>query len=217
MIGELLSHFRSKSERRKARAVNKAIAKWAQRHYSEQSPQFIKEALFLKYGIKDAYWIESGTYLGTTTKFLAEHFPLVHSIEPEPRLYEQAVEKFAGQNVQLYKGTSEEVFPTLLPKLKGKANFWLDGHYSAGITFRGNKDCPVEDELDAISKNLGNFDRVLIMIDDVRCFLPENQEKYGYPSVNRLFEWAERHGLYWRIEHDIFIIGNSSSDPIQEN
>lgn len=208
MISEIFLRFKSKSERRKLQTEAKAVRKWAERSYSEQSPQFIKEALFLKYGIKNAVWVETGTYRGTTTKFLAEHFPAVHSLEPEPELYEQAVEKFTGQNVNLYKGTSEEIMPDLLPKLQGNVNFWLDGHYSAGITYRGHQDCPVEDELEAISGNLSNFGKVLVMIDDVRCFLPENEELYGYPSIHRLIDWAQEHKFFWRIEHDIIIIRN---------
>ncbi|MEN3150958.1 hypothetical protein ABCW43_26995 [Neorhizobium sp. IRAMC:178] len=203
MFGKL-NQFRS--DRRKELSILRALKEWEQRDYSEQSPQFLKERMFLKHGLEGAQWVETGTYLGKTTQFLASKFPFVHSIEPEASLYQKAADKFAGRNVQVHNGTSEEILPGLLPKLSGDINFWLDGHYSAGITYRGAQDCPVLDELAAISSNMTNFRAVAILIDDVRCFLPENFEMYGYPDISRLVDWANENQFFWRIEHDIFIM-----------
>ena len=91
-------------------------------------------------------------------------------------------------------------------KLSGNLNFWLDGHYSGGITYMGKKNCPVEDELNAIEINLVNFNQITILIDDVRCFLPQNTRYPDYPSINYLIDWARRLNMSWRIENDIFII-----------
>ena len=186
--------------------TQRGIADWKKRGFLENSPQLVKENVFLKYGIKNAAWIETGTYLGTTTKYLSNLFPHVYSIEPEPMLYASACKRFEGKNVTLFNEVSENVFPSLLPKLTGNINFWLDGHYSAGITFKGVKDCPVEDELSAIENNFSNFDKLSILIDDVRCFLPSNVDYSDYPSIDYLVDWARRMNLCWRIEHDIFII-----------
>ena len=186
--------------------TQRGIADWKKRGFLENSPQLVKENVFLKYGIKNAAWIETGTYLGTTTNYLSNLFPHVYSIEPEPMLYASACKRFEGKNVTLFNEVSENVFPSLLPKLTGNINFWLDGHYSAGITFKGVKDCPVEDELSAIENNFSNFDKLSILIDDVRCFLPSNVDYSDYPSIDYLVDWARRMNLCWRIEHDIFII-----------
>ena len=186
--------------------TQRSIADWKKRGFLENSPQLVKENVFLKYGIKNAAWIETGTYLGTTTKYLSNLFPHVYSIEPEPMLYASACKRFEGKNVTLFNEVSENVFPSLLPKLTGNINFWLDGHYSAGITFKGVKDCPVEDELSAIENNFSNFDKLSILIDDVRCFLPSNVDYSDYPSIDYLVDWARRMNLCWRIEHDIFIM-----------
>ena len=94
----------------------------------------------------------------------------------------------------------------LLPTLSGSINFWLDGHYSAGATFKGLKDCPVEEELMAIESNIANFNDLSILIDDVRCFLPSNVTHSDYPTTDYLVDWARRMNLFWRIEHDIFIM-----------
>jgi hypothetical protein len=102
-------------------------------------------------------------------------------------------------------GLSEDIFPELLPKLKGKINFWLDGHYSGGLTHKGPKDCPLKEELLAIESNISNYDYVIILIDDVRCFNPSIKEFADYPHLNYLVDWAKKNDLNWYIEHDIFI------------
>jgi hypothetical protein len=188
----------------------KAKRDWRKRGCLENAPQFIKQNVFVKYGVPNAQWVETGTYIGTTTAFLSKNYSFVYSIEPEKVLYEQAQIQFFEMNVELFNDTSEVVFPSLLPKLKGNINFWLDGHYSAGITFKGDKDCPVEDELVAIKENLSNFENITILIDDVRCFLLTNNEHSGFPSIDYLVDWARANGFNWRIEQDIFIMRNYS-------
>jgi len=130
----------------------------------------------------------------------------VYSVEPEPKLYASACKRFEGGNITLFNDVSEKILPSLLPSLNGDINFWLDGHHSAGVTFKGEKDCPVGDEPNAIEKNFGNFDKLTILIDDVRCFLPTNESYSEYPSIDYLVDWARRMKLHWRIEHDIFIM-----------
>ena len=113
-----------------------------------------------------------------------------------------------NQNVELFNGVSEDIMPSLLLRLKGDINFWLDGHYSAGVTFKGNKDCPVEEELIAIKNNLLNFTKVSILIDDVRCFLPTNTTYSDYPSIDFLVDWARVNDFNWRVEQDVFVMRN---------
>jgi len=182
------------------------IKKWGKTNFLEHSPQMIKEFVFERYGIDNAPWVETGTFLGKTTNFLRERYPHVYTIEPEIKLYNDALKRFIGKNVTLYNDVSENVFPNLLKKLSGDVNFWLDGHYSEGVTFKGDKDCPVEDELNLIEANLNNFNKITILIDDVRCFLPTNSDYPDYPSIDYLVDWARRFNMSWRIEHDIFIM-----------
>jgi hypothetical protein len=191
-------------------AINKyrQMRQWREHSYLENSPQLVKEEVFVTYGIQNAQWVETGTYMGTTTNFLADRFAYVHSIEPGIDLFKQAVERFMGRNVKLYNDVSENVLPELLPQLSGEINFWLDGHYSAGVTFKGDKDCPVEDELNAISESLSLFSKVTILIDDVRCFLPGPDDYGDYPSIDYLVDWARKHQFNWRIVHDIFVMKN---------
>lgn len=183
---------------------------WKKRGWSDNAPQFVKEAILRKYAIGGATWIETGTYMGTTTRFLSAMAPQVYTIEPGEKLFRRAARRFANTNVEVIQGVSEDVFPDLLPTLSGDVCFWLDGHYSAGKTFRGDKDCPVEDELAAIDHSLSRFGCLSILIDDVRCFLPSAGNHGAYPSIDYLVDWARTRGFEWRIEQDIFIIRNWS-------
>jgi hypothetical protein len=187
---------------------------WEARDYAVPSPHFIKQAVLLRNAFPNAKWIETGTYLGETTKKLSEHGAYVYSIEPEPTLYANAATYFKSYpNVEILKGLSEEIFPSLLPSLSGDINFWLDGHYSAGITHKGPQDTPILDELAHISSNLHHFGRVCVMIDDIRCFNPELDEYSAYPSLNMLVDWANQNRLNWHIEHDILVAKSKPTPP----
>lgn len=189
------------------KAIREANA-WRKRGYLDFAPQFIKQRVFLKYGLATAPWVETGTYLGTTTRFLERHFPKVITIEPSETLANRAKHIFRNSRVEVLNDVSESAFPKLLPQLSGGINFWLDGHYSAGVTFKGEKDCPVIDELASIGNNLSRFEKVNILIDDVRCFLGDDPMYSDYPSLEYLVEWARNNGFKWRIEQDIFIMRN---------
>lgn len=183
----------------------RGFAEWKARGYASPSPHSIKQATIMRNGFADATWVETGTYLGQTTKFLSKSAKQVFSIEPEPKLFRAAASFFKSYaNVEILNGTSEEVLPTLLPRILGTVNFWLDGHYSAGVTFKGQQETPVLDELRAIDQNLGRFERVCVLIDDLRCFDPEVPAYTSYPSLDALVDWARRNNLKWHIEHDIF-------------
>ncbi|HUF55573.1 MAG TPA: class I SAM-dependent methyltransferase [Thermohalobaculum sp.] len=188
----------------------RAMRAWKARDFAGFAPRFIKEAVLKRHGKPDTQWVETGTYLGQTTAFLARFSPRVYTIEPEPELFDRARERFADGHVTVIRGTSEEVLPALLPDLSGDVNFWLDGHYTSEITYMGDQACPIEDELNAIEANLGNFADVRILVDDVRCFTGGRSHGGSYPSIDYLVDWARRYGFTWSIEHDIFIMKRAS-------
>lgn len=184
--------------------------RWQLRQFAPESPLHIKQASLLRNSIHNGVWIETGTLFGQTTKFLSKRSKKIISIEPEPLLYSMAKKYFASNNnVQIINGTSESILPNLLPTLSGDINFWLDGHYSSGVTYKGIQDTPIVDELSIISKNIKNFNNVCIFIDDVRCF-NESSNMSNYPSIDYLVDWARNNNLIWHIEHDIFCAKNKS-------
>ncbi|MBZ0129383.1 MAG: hypothetical protein K8F59_09725 [Rhodobacteraceae bacterium] len=183
--------------------------KWTKRKYDAPSPRAVRKACLARNSTQGATWVETGTFKGDTTAFLSGFSKKVYSIEPEPTLVENAVRRFANTpNVEIIKGTSEEILPDLLPKLSGDINFWLDGHYSAGTTFQGAVETPIADELATITKSLKNFALVSILVDDVRSFYSRQPENQGYPPLDFLVDWARDNGFFWTIEHDIFIARN---------
>ena len=182
---------------------------WIRSDFVSPSPSFIKRRCLIRHGVADATWVETGTFKGQTTSLLAGHGRHVYTIEPEPTLFRNAQVALARfPNVDVLNGTSESVFPGLLPKITGDVNFWLDGHYSAGRTFKGPKDTPIAEELDCILQNIGHFGKVTICVDDVRCFDPTLAGYEGYPPLDFLVDWARQNGFSWQIEQDIFFCKN---------
>lgn len=139
----------------------------------------------------DAF-VESGTYLGATTNKAADVFKEVHTVELSQELFNKAQERFKGRNtIFLHQGNSGIIFSTLLPKISSRVLFYLDGHYSGGITAQGPLNTPVLDELYAI-RDAKKSDAV-IMIDDIWLFqnslYPEKIRgtcKEGYPTLSQV-------------------------------
>jgi len=186
-----------------------SLLKWSSNHFPLPAPQIVKYSVFSRYGL-EALWIETGTYLGATTKYLSERYPLVHSIEPSVKYFEYAKNRFRNvQNVRLHLGTSESILPGLISKVlesqPNQINFWLDGHWSNADTFLGDQETPVMQELEEISRLIDAGIQVAVFIDDVRCFTGLISEYEAYPRLDSFVSWTSRNNLYWTIEHDIFI------------
>lgn len=187
----------------------KGLVGWAARNFQYPCPDFIKRAHLVSCGNRAATWVETGTFLGGTTRVLAEHAKMVYSLEPEPALYANAKKLFElFKNVEILNGPSETIFPTLLPTISGDVNFWLDGHFSAGQTYKGESDTPIMEELNCISDSLYRFGKVVVLIDDIRLFTGDTHVYGAYPSIDVLVDWARKHKMRWYISHDIFCAKN---------
>ncbi len=169
----------------------------------------IRAEVLTRNGLANAIWIETGTYLGETTEVLRKIAKFVYSIEPGPQLFADACEQFKHQaNVVIVYGLSENILPRLLPLLQGNICFWLDGHYTDELTFKGPQDTPIADELACIGDNISRMSNVVVMIDDIHLFNGE-QHIYGpYPRLDEITDWAQKHNLSWHIEHDILVAKN---------
>ena len=170
------------------------------------APIDVKWDVLRRYGRPNSTWIETGTFLGDTTAFLARSAKMVYSIEPSEMLSAKARARFHGvANVTIIRALSEDVLDDLIASVDGPLSLWLDGHYSAGITHKGPQDTPIREELATVERHLGRFPDISVLVDDVRCFDPAIPEYASYPSRTWLVEWADRNGLAWTIEHDIFV------------
>ena len=176
------------------------------RDFASPSPNHIKMRTLVSHSLLNGTWVETGTYMGGTTKFLAKRFPRVISLEPSPFHFEYSVERLRRlKNVSLLNGTSEDLFESAFVSASPIANIWLDGHFSEGSTFLGSNVTPVIDELKVISKHKENFVQLIVFIDDIRLFPRSKDDETGYPPIYLLFEWCEKNHFEWKIENDILI------------
>jgi hypothetical protein len=143
----------------------------------------IEDAKYLqrKMGLNVA--VESGTYLGETAKSLSEIFEQVYTIENSDQMFVQAKKNIAGiGNISLLKGDTRDHLPEILMS-EDNILFWLDAHWSGGVTYGEQDECPLRDELVTIFQS----EKVCaILIDDARLFIappPSPHNERSWPSV----------------------------------
>ena len=181
--------------------------RWALRGFSLPVPPSVKRSFLIQRGLPNAVWIETGTYKGGTTEILASFSIKVFSIEPNPVFFQRAKNRLATRkNVEIINAYSEDVIRTLLISVFGNVNFWLDGHYSGGSTYKGATNTPIIAELSAIAENLNRLSNVRIFIDDVDCFFGQSSKSEGYPQLEYLTQWSTSNGFEWGIENNIFFM-----------
>lgn len=145
----------------------------------------IKQATVARY--KTNVLIESGTYHGDMVNAQLHNFERIISIELSDRLFKKAMERFKGNSkVTLLHGDSGKLLPAIIQELHEPATFWLDGHFSSGVTARGDKDTPVRDELIAI---FGHPLKHKILVDDARHFNGQND----YPTIDEIKGMTDRY------------------------
>ena len=170
-----------------------AILRWIKSGCVGPAPHVVKMRIIKAYLKRHevSQFIETGTYLGDTLAFIAKTGIPCTSIELSQQLYEAACTNFKDYiNVQLIQGDSGEKLPALLEKISTPVLFWLDGHFSAGITAKSGVHTPVSDELAAILAH-AVADHV-ILIDDARCFDGTDD----YPQLDELLMVVRQNGRY---------------------
>lgn len=187
---------------------NILLYNWAKKNFDVPYPRFIKELIFKKYNLKSSIWVETGTHYGDTSAFLSGLAEKVITLEPSIEIYHAARENLKKfNNVFIENKTSEDGLEKVVEQIKDNSNvcFWLDGHYSEGNTFLGEKHSPIEIELDIIQKHIQRFDKVNILIDDFRLFQNYKSQDI-YPNKKFLIDWVFKNKLIFEVEADIFII-----------
>ncbi len=167
----------------------KAYRKWQQSDKLISTLHTMKQMTVKAYADKYGadVFVETGTYLGEMLDAVKYSFKKLYSIELSPDLYERTAKKFARhKHITVLEGDSPMVLPEILNQIYEPCLFWLDAHYSEGITVRGDKETPILGELERIFSH--PIEGHIILIDDARFFTGQND----YPALEELKELVLR-------------------------
>jgi len=172
----------------KSHRIKRKFQQWERDGKPLPPPHYVKQCAIKKYA--DEYGlkvlVETGTYYGDMVEAMLTNFERIYSIELSNELYENAKKKFKNEGrVKLIHGDSGTELGNLVDDLDQPTLFWLDGHYSAGVTAKGEEISPVIEELKHIynAEDKGH----VILIDDAREFGVARD----YPSVEELSEFIQ--------------------------
>lgn len=134
-------------------------------------------------------FIETGTFLGVTTKRCVPIFSNLYTIELDKKLAEKAKIFLAKKkNVEVIQGDVLEVLPKLLEREEiNNSLVFLDAHFSGGITACGDLPEPATEELKILANHKSKIK--CIIIDDFRSFGIEPR----FPKKSELLKAAEEY------------------------
>lgn len=150
------------------------IVSWNLRGKPAPPPHVVKQLAIKQYQkrFQLGVFVETGTYLGEMVEALKSRFREIYSVELSAELCERAQKLFANDpHVHIMQGDSSDVLPRILEKVSEPCLFWLDGHFSGGITAQGALDYPILKELEHIRQH--PVKNHVILIDDARLFTGE--------------------------------------------
>jgi hypothetical protein len=159
------------------------LLRWKARGKPIPPPYSVKRQIIKEYAKRFSCqtFIESGTYFGETVYAVRCNFKEIFSIELDTNLYEKAKNRFARfPHIKILHGDSRIILPKILPDISVRCLFWLDGHYSTGITAKGDTTCPIISELETIISRKSNND--VILVDDARLYVG----KGDWPHIEEL-------------------------------
>ncbi len=160
-------------------------------------PEYVKRVTLADYGKAFGLetLVETGTFLGDAVYHLKNRFKAIYSIELSHDLAGKAQARFQrSPHIHILEGDSGEVLPRIMSGISSPCLFWLDGHYSGGITAKAAIETPILKELGIIF-NHPSKDHV-ILIDDARLF----DGTHDYPTVQELRELCARERPEWNFD-----------------
>jgi hypothetical protein len=188
-----------------ARQLICAAARWRREGWFVPVPHFVRRAMLLEQAraVAAEILVETGTYKGGTTWCLRREFRRIVTIEVVPALAALAKERFAGYpHITVIEGDSAVELAGICGKLDGPCLFYLDGHYSGGVTGMGSEECPIIHELQALFTHTRVPFR--IVIDDARLFGVDP----AYPGLQAINELVGKYRpeMRARVENDAILI-----------
>ena len=202
-LGHKIEQYLAKTREAKRLKERQAreLAEWETAGRPAPPPHIVKQrnlkAFAQKYDLR--VLVETGTYMGEMIAAMKGSFRQIYTIELDHKLARDAQTAFqSDKHIEVIQGDSGVEIATVLKRLNQPALFWLDGHYSGGVTARGSQDTPIYEELRQILN--APEKRHVILIDDARLFKSDP----GYPDLEDLLEFirTQRADLQITIEDD---------------
>jgi hypothetical protein len=126
-------------------------------------------------------FLETGTHIGMTAAWAAEHFREVITIEASADLHREAAARHGGlENVRFVHGDTRSVLPFVVVALEAPAVVWLDSHWSGGGTYGEDDECPLLFEIETVRASPLEH---CLFVDDARLFLAPP------PRPHKLDQW----------------------------
>lgn len=187
-LKRLTKRRRRPPQTRDGRCEEDVVCEWVANGRPVPPPHALKQCVVRTYAktYQLRTLVESGTYTGKMVDAMRSQFDRIISVELSSSLATAARARFNSPNITIIQGDSGVVMRKIVTQLEEPAAFWLDGHYSGGLTARGERDSPILQELDAI---LGRADvGHVIMIDDARLFGVDP----AYPAIEMVERLVHR-------------------------
>ena len=179
--------------------LSRALLKWP----PESSEPSVKQAMVARLGRDTTNLVETGTYRGDMIDAQRDNFDTIVTIELDDDLFAAAEKKYeAYSHISVLHGDSGQLMAKATELCDGPTTFWLDGHYSGGVTAGRKSDPPIVHELSIIAARDSSAD--VILIDDARLF----GWRRGYPRIARIRAAANDFwpGHQFSVESDIICI-----------
>jgi hypothetical protein len=189
--------------------LSRAIFNWP----PQPGPESLKQSIVTEYGRKwnIGNFIETGTFEGKMTDAQKENFRRIVTIELDRALYASAKQRFKEvQHIHVLHGDSGVMLVEALRLVNGPTLFWLDAHYSGGVTAKTDLQTPILKELSIIASrgNCGD----LILIDDARLF----GWRSDYPPLAKIRQFVTKHWPDYKVDVEsdlIHIVPQRQSPP----
>lgn len=179
-----------------------ALSQWHRTHQPpaplELKADFIRRRA-QKYGLRA--FVETGTFFGDMLAALRDDFDALTTIELDEALATKATLRFQDDpKITIIQGDSGRKLPDLVGRIDRPTLFWLDGHFSGGVTAKADLDTPIMAELTSLFAAPPL--RHVVLIDDARLFgvAPD------YPSIPTIEGLVQHARPGWKVAVEMDII-----------
>jgi len=205
MISKKSIIYKTHKKIKEAISARKKEFLWKLKGRPVPAPHVIKQKIIKNYANRFNIntMIETGTFMGEMIDAVLNIFPKIISIELDPALAQRAKNKFSSNtHVKILQGDSGVLLRSVIAEIAEPCLFWLDAHYSGGVTSKSDLETPVAKELGMLLDH-PCADHV-ILIDDAREFTRQN----NYPSLDevRRLIVSKRPDWVMQVEDDIIRI-----------